>query len=298
MLVPAAAAAQSPDARAKFERGLAEMVAGKYDSGCPLIAEANALEPRRPGVMFTLAECEARWGKNARALADYEAYLGVVATLSESDKEQQHERPSVAERQAAQLRQLLGAITIEAPGASLDCDGAPAVSGSKIWLEPGSHRVHARFSDGREADRTLNLRAGQSERVELAPPALTSTPPVVEEPKPKSSGNSLKTAAIVVGGVGAAGVIVGVVSGLMLIGSKSVINGHCGLNGDPSTVCDTQANADTANGAKVQGWVSTIGFAAGAIGIATAAVLFVVASKKATVDVRTSGLGLDVRARW
>src|SRR5689334_8741166 len=64
------------EARAAFE-------AGNYATACPLFEEYYALDAS-PAALFTLAECEARWDKPARALAHFEEFLrlqsGVAST--------------------------------------------------------------------------------------------------------------------------------------------------------------------------------------------------------------------------
>src|ERR1700733_1971568 len=80
---PSAASAQQDLAAAEalFNRGLADMTAGKYDTGCPAIGESYRLDPR-PGTLFTVAECESKWGHYATASARYDDYLSLYSRLS------------------------------------------------------------------------------------------------------------------------------------------------------------------------------------------------------------------------
>ena len=72
---PATAAAQDlAAAEALFSKGLADMEAGRYDAACPAIGESYRLDPRG-GTLFTLAECEAKAGKIATAVARYDDAL-------------------------------------------------------------------------------------------------------------------------------------------------------------------------------------------------------------------------------
>ncbi len=80
---PAALWAQDR-AAALFDQGLADMLAGKYDTGCPALEESYRLEPMA-GALFTLAECEAQWGKSPAALEHYEQF---VASLTEMQQAQ------------------------------------------------------------------------------------------------------------------------------------------------------------------------------------------------------------------
>jgi hypothetical protein len=91
-----AAQAQPTPAEAdvQFEWGLSEMKAGRFHNGCPAIAESYRLDPK-PGALFTLAECEARWGRSASALTHYEAYLDLFAHMSAEKQDKQRGREIV-----------------------------------------------------------------------------------------------------------------------------------------------------------------------------------------------------------
>jgi hypothetical protein len=65
-----ASAQPEASAEALFDRGLRDMQSGNYDKGCPALAESHRLDPRL-GTLFTLAECEAQWGKTGSAVAHY-----------------------------------------------------------------------------------------------------------------------------------------------------------------------------------------------------------------------------------
>src|SRR3954453_21532498 len=95
-------AEESGSAAALFQTGLQHMQASRYQEACPKLAESYWLDPR-PGVLFTLAECESRWGKLASALAHYEDYLRLHASMSAGLKAVQRERAEIAERQRSSL---------------------------------------------------------------------------------------------------------------------------------------------------------------------------------------------------
>src|SRR5262252_4543747 len=81
-------------AEALFNRGLADMQAGKFDTGCPAIGESYRLDPR-PGTLFTLAECEAKAGHYATAVARYDDYLSLYSRLSADQQAKQKGRDKV-----------------------------------------------------------------------------------------------------------------------------------------------------------------------------------------------------------
>src|SRR5260221_14760041 len=78
-------------AKAMFDKGVQDMEAGKFDSGCPALQESYRLDPR-PGTLFTLAECFAKGGKTASAVARYEDYLNVFSRMTPEEQGKQHGR--------------------------------------------------------------------------------------------------------------------------------------------------------------------------------------------------------------
>ena len=71
------------------------MLAGRYDTGCPELAESYRLDPA-PGTLFTLAECERKGGNIATALARYDDYLQLFNRMSPD--EQAHQRVATRSR--------------------------------------------------------------------------------------------------------------------------------------------------------------------------------------------------------
>src|SRR5262245_36397156 len=91
----AALAQEAGAADALYERGLADMKDGRYETGCPALAESYRMEPK-PGALFTLATCESRWGRLATAVAHYDEYLRLFARLSPQEQAKQRGRDQVA----------------------------------------------------------------------------------------------------------------------------------------------------------------------------------------------------------
>src|ERR1043165_6485015 len=101
MLVAGPAFAQEDAAaEALFNKGLSEMEAGHFDTACPTLKESQRLDPRM-GTLFTLAECEAKGGMIASAVAHYDEYLRLFGRLTPQQKGTQAGREKVSAAQKA-----------------------------------------------------------------------------------------------------------------------------------------------------------------------------------------------------
>jgi hypothetical protein len=300
-----AARAQGATAQAQFDYGLGEMEAGRFASGCPALAESYRLDPR-PGVLFTLAECENKWGKLASALTHYQAYLDLYARMRDDEKVHQRGRDRVAATQRDRLRsdvpELAVALPAAAPpGTTVTRDGvqlgAPLLAVS-VPVDPGDHLVVARTPDGvaHEARVTLGRREHRSLVVDLTPPPPAPPPPVAPTlpPWPPPSGPG-RTVAWTAGAVGLAGLVVGGVAGGVVLSDKSTITSHChGL------VCDPEG-LRAASQARTFGVVSDVGVAVGAAGLALSALFFALSPSRAVqpaVGVASHGAFVGLRATW
>src|SRR5580658_10162383 len=103
----------------EFSYGLAEMLAGRYATGCPAIEASYKLDPR-PGTLFTLAECENKRGRVATAVARYVDYLSAYARLTSEQQQKQGKREQTAQSQKAALEPQVPRLTLSLP------PGAPA----------------------------------------------------------------------------------------------------------------------------------------------------------------------------
>lgn len=170
-----------------FQRGLADMLAGRYASGCPALAESLRLDPR-PGTLFTLAECESRAGLIASALDHYESFLRLAADLPPDAAQRQSTRRRIAAEQRAILAARVSVLTIQlprdAPAGTVVKRDAATVSAQALAapmnLDPGPHAVTVAVPGAPPAERRFVLGPGERKelafsRAELAP-RLTAMP--------------------------------------------------------------------------------------------------------------------------
>jgi hypothetical protein len=247
-------------AKTLFERGLGDMTAGRYEAGCPAIAESYRLDPR-PGTLFTLAECEAKRGRTATAVELYEDYLSQYARLPADRQEQQGHRKQIAEEQRTALAPQVALLTLLlAPDAPAETrvkrdgrDVAPAAIGLALPVDPGAHTLTVTEPDRPPLDVRVSIGVRQKSLLTLPRPP----------PPPRFSPRRI--GAIAAGSVGLVGLVVGAVAGGLTLAKKSVINVHCGFASDPYG-CDATGLAAT-SAAQPLSIASTVGFVVGAVGL-------------------------------
>jgi hypothetical protein len=287
VMLPATANAQDPAAAvALFQNGLAAMEAGRYEEGCPALEESYRLEPL-PGVLFTSAECHAKWGKVATAVARYRDYLTVFERLAPSQVQKQRDRNQVAQRQIALLTPRVPQLTLVLPASApplvqVTRDGVvlgrPAL-GVALPVDPGEHVLVTTVS-GTSHEQRVTVAESESKRVVLEIPQQTRATPA-REPAPAAPLHTPAPARggtppwfWVAGGIGAAGLVTGGITGALVFSKKSEIDDNC-----RRFDCNREGK-QAADSAQTLALVSTVGFAVGVAGCATAAVLLLTSPKQ------------------
>jgi len=310
-------AAQPSSPQAQFDRGLADMLAGRFETGCPALAASQKADPR-PGTLFTLGECELRWGHSASALRHLVSYLDAVVKLpSASDRELQADRVKLATTQRTDLERLVGHVTLEIPeglppDAVVRADGEPIERASltaPFAVDPGDHLFEVVLPDGRRSEQAASVRKGEQRRVTLSVPGAAvadavnaSGPAPVASPGPResrpSSPSSFRTWTWISGGIGATGIVVGSVAGVVALTNKTTAGSSCGTGGLSAGQCTSQQGVDAGNAAHRWADIATVGFGVGAAGLATAVVLWLLAPS-ATASANswrpTIDIGSDLR---
>jgi hypothetical protein len=311
-----AAAQEAESAEALFDRGVADMEAGRYEKACPAIKESQRLDPR-PGTLFTLAECEAKRGRSATALGHYRDYLALYPKLLPEQQEKHKKREGIARAQQAALELEVPALTLSlspsAPrGTVVTRDGvvvAEAGLGVAVSIDPGEHVVSVQAPGAPAIMRRVVLGPGDRKQILLddkpppAPPVVAPVPrpapgprpvPMVPPPQPDVGGQSrLRVAAFVTGGVGVAGVVAGAVLGGLALQKKNETASGCNVKGNPMD-CHHEAATirfgalDLANG-------STAAFAVGGAALATGTVLLILAPRRKDADKSRAAAG---STRW
>jgi hypothetical protein len=285
-------------AEAHFRRGLKEMKAGNYAVGCPALAESERLDPR-PGTLFTLADCEARWGKVATASAHYEDYLTRVSHLSGRELQAHKERIAIAKARLEEIGPKIPQLTLVLPkdapsGTEVRRDdvllGAPSI-GVPLSIDPGPHTVTTKAPGGAAHAHTVELAEGQAKTLELVvdekamEPAVTTAPTIEPPPEsapPPAPPSKRRTIGLVVGGVGVLGVAVGAIAGGVVLGQKSAVDRDC-----PNAACHGDGMNEVSR-LKTTAMVSNVSFGVGGGLLAIGAVLFLTAPSSSSTQKKES----------
>lgn len=241
------------------------MSAGNYAIACARFRDSDRLDPA-VGTRFNLADCEERRGRIATA---WSLFRGVVAELGADD-----DRKPIAEQRAKSLEPRLPYVTLrrvtDTPsGARVRVDGTELGEGSfdvALPMDPGAHEL-VLVTETRQERRPFTLAEGQQSDVPIR------FSPAEPAPNAPPDGSSQRTWGYVVGGVGVAGVLTGIVAGVVTLGKKSTADDHCS---DARQVCD-ETGRDANRSGKTFGVVSGVGLGVGVVGLAAGAYLLLTA---------------------
>lgn len=258
-------------AEALFRAGREAAASGDYATACSRFAESHRLEPAA-GTVFNLADCHEKRGQVASA---WTRYREAKERLPAGD-----ERAAFAAERIAALEPRLPKLLIElAPSASsatVKRDGVElgaASLGIAVPVDPGAHELVVQMSGRADHSVSIHVAEAESKRVVLeAGPALAAQPSANHNATSSASGSSTATAGFVIGGIGVAGIATSLVLGAMVLDRKSTVDRECNGN-----VCSAEG-VDAANSGKTLSTVSTIAFAAGAVGVGVG--LYLVLSSK------------------
>ena len=282
--------AQGGDAAATFDYGLSEMMAGRYATGCPAIEASFRVDPR-PGTLFTLADCDRKWGRTASALARFEEYLALFERMPADQKAKQRERAAVAASERTTLERAVPLLTVRLPG------DAPA--GTRVWrddvelpapalgaavpVDPGAHVVRVQLPDGRSREEHVTLGNGDQRTlvaalaVDAPAPSALATPVASPPPSPPAPPERARADATshlgwvyVTGGIGVAALAVAGVSGGVALAERGTASMACNAQG----VCTTLQGAKAGNEAHDAANVETGALVVGGIAVAAALVLW------------------------
>jgi hypothetical protein len=301
--------AQEAAAEALFDSGRQAMAAGDFPKACQQFRESRRLDPA-VGTDFNLADCEEKRGQLATA---WQLFRAVEQRLPSSDERQviARDRARALEGRVPKLTLHLGAA---APRDATIRDGNVALGAASfdvaLPMDPGPHELVVSAPGYEPKSFPITLAEAEIRTVEVTPGArasasagssgetLPASPASVAGAESKGSGT--RTLGFVLGGVGVAGLAVGGVSGLMVLGKKKTVDAHC----DDRKVC-SQTGTDAASAGHTLQIISNVGWVVGVVGVGVGA-YFVLSgpsgssspSTTAAITPIPAGAALAVERTW
>ena len=317
-------------AKSLFDQGLSDFMVGRYEKACPAIDRSYRLDPR-PGTLFTLAECEARRGRVATAVARYTEYLALYRQFVPKKQAEQKDRADASRSQIETLSPLVPLVTLRLPeGCPEDVevrhDGEtlPVLSlTAPLAVNPGENVFTVQSPGGPLIEHRIDLKAGDRKELRLsldreAAPAPTVTPtatvtalpaaiaPIATAPPSAATALAMtpdvrpfRLGTISLGAVGVIGLGLGAAAGVLALDAKSVVSRECQRDG-ARDVCSPHGVV-AGEQLKVLGAASTASFVIGAVGLAAAGVVLLATPSShpgkppVRLSLTPSGLLLDGR---
>lgn len=273
-------------AEALFDQGRSALAEGDFETACGRFRESDRLDPAL-GTRFNLADCEEKRGHLATA---WSLFRGVVATLAEGD-----DRFPIAQRRLAALESRVPRLTmVLASGAPRstrvkegDTEYAEGSFGVALPLDPGMHHLTVRAPGFHERSLDVALEPGETAEVGVSPGAPL---PVEARAADAPSGVDHRTLGYVLAGVGATGLLVGVVSGVLVLHEKEVYDDNCDMR---QKVCN-QRGKDAGAAGRTLGALSVASFVAG-VAASAVGVYFVLSGRSSEKRAETSVSGALAR---
>jgi len=298
-------------AREAFRRGTELARAAQWKDALIAFERSQDLRPHAV-TTYNIAFCERAIGRYSRArkffakaLSDHKARGGVE--LPENLVVAADEYLVELDRKLARLTISLspadGAVAVDGVPLELLASqvgrplmiagtreaGLPEAVGTasfELLLEPGRHKLvisRAGYQDG-----VLDRAVGAGDRGELELRALPLSLPPSEPARETTAPNRLPVYAAL--GIGAAGLTVGVVAGIVAIGKNGKLDQLC-----PNKQCGPDADS-TLDAAHTASDIATAGFIVGGVGAATGLALWWLA-KPSAPGPQQSGIGIEVGVR-
>lgn len=173
-----------------------------------------------------------------------------------------------AKKQLEQFETRIPWLTVHLVGATgsprIEVDGQPIEPDAESPVDPGKHTVGVDADGFESVDQDVTLKDSEHRTITIQ---MVATKKAVTE-APKSTGGS-KWPAVAAFGVGAVGIGVGSVFGILAFDETSKAKQFCNGN-----VCPARPEVVTARNVAIEnGNVSTVGFVVGGIGVAAGVVL-------------------------
>ena len=295
-------------ARSLAREGYEAQQRGQFGLAADRFERADALV-HAPTLLLGLARAELGLGELVEARESYERLLreplpaGAPPAFVKAVEDAKREAPAVAAR-LAWVTLVVRGPSVKGPAAArvtVDAVPVPAAAiGVRRACNPGTHVARAFAPGFRSAEQSFAVNEGGAETIvlDLPPkagaPALAGPEAVPEVATAKRSSSWHTTAGIIALGAGAAGLIVGGVTGGLALGQHASLSDEC-----PNARCST-AHAGDVDTYRTLADVATVATIAGAAAVAAGVVLLLIphASPRPSVGVYAGPLAAGITGRF
>ncbi len=265
-------------AKAQFAAAQKLYRAGKFADALPLFRDV-AESTRSPNARLYVGHCLEQIGKIVDA---YKVFKLIVKEISEHPEDKYGPTREAAMSELAVLSVRVGKVIISLadfpPDLTVTLDGVRVEEkelGSSIVVSPGDHRIEASASGQSPVRRDVAVEGGEVKTVTLSfktSDAERAGPPSTAPPSRTESsaqGSTMRTIGFVTGGVGAAGLGVFAIAGLMAKNTFDKLDTEC-----PSG-CSDRAHLDDIDRGKSLQTTANVGLAVGVLGVGAGAALVI-----------------------
>jgi hypothetical protein len=191
--------------RIVVEEAKAKVNSDDYEGALRVLVDAYDRAPH-PALLWPIAELYLQLQRPNQGLKILDRYVMLVPT----NKMPAGQRLPEVDKMREQFRTMLSQLTITAdePGASVLVDGKPAGQvplAAPLQLDPGQHRIELQV--GRSSFKEVLLKPGETGKLHL----VLSSELTAEPPPAMLRRRPVRTAALVLGGIGLGGVVAGAV---------------------------------------------------------------------------------------
>lgn len=277
-------AADTAAAQALFDQGRQLASQGNYAEACPKFEESARIIGHS-GTLLNLADC---YEKQGRVSSAWTTFLSAAAAAKRTGNV---DREAEARNRAAALAASLPKIVINVAasdknsGVTITRDGmivGQAQFGVAIPADPGTHKISASMPGHKSWETSIEIK-NKGDVVQVDVPSLQLQPAAASGVQPTAMDSKMSAAhgsgvskaspqrtwALVAGGVGAAGVVIGSVAGFVSLSKHNQAEDHCS-----GSLCRDSQGVSLRSDARSWGNVSTVAFVVGAAGLATGVTLW------------------------
>jgi hypothetical protein len=267
------ASANDPEVEARFKKGVE--LFKEADFRAALVEFRRAYDKsKNPKILYNIAKTEFQLTDYVAAIATYERYLSEAGSVIDKA------RRAEVEEELPKLRARIATVTIttNVAGATVSVDDevvATSPLASPVPLNAGAHRVVVRKDGFVESSRRIEVAGGDFPAVDIR---LTEQPALGRHSEPatesSTTGSTLRTTGIIVGATGLVAIGVGAAFGLSAKSKNDEAAGMC-----TGVECRDPRAVSLTDDARSAATVSTIGFVAGGVLLASGVGLFLFAPK-------------------